>query len=122
VNDWTTRAACLGKPTNWFHPEHGSRPELPPISRRALALCASCPVSDECLAHTLVEESIEFSLPHMGRAPEEIHHWIEGIRGGTLTEDRKRTRGMPAEQRMEKLKAISSARAKRLGLVKGDAA
>ena len=44
---WRDRAACIGKPIDWFFP-HGKN--APAQKARALALCSKCPVSAECLA------------------------------------------------------------------------
>jgi len=120
TDDWIDRAACRGKPLNWFHPEEGSRNgKLPPIARRALALCATCPVMDECLAHCLLTERFEFSIRADGEEPEEVAHWLSGIWGGTTEADRKATRHMAPEDRIRELRARSRTRALQLGLVGG---
>lgn len=41
-DSWMQRAACKDKPREWFFPERGQS------VRRALAICASCPVTAEC--------------------------------------------------------------------------
>lgn len=45
--EWMQRAACRGMDTALFFPEHGCPVE------KAKAVCASCGVVDECLAHAL---------------------------------------------------------------------
>lgn len=125
---WTEQAACAGKPTEWWTPEEGSRKgKLPPIARRALALCAACPVQVECLADAILNERYEFTIRAAPAAPwvqdggysETVTHELEGIRGGTTWEDRKATKGIADQaERAKALLEISRSRARRLGLVK----
>lgn len=42
ANEWRREAACRGQDPAWFFPERGEEVE------RALAVCAGCPVRDEC--------------------------------------------------------------------------
>jgi hypothetical protein len=117
---WVERAACAGKPSEWFHPEEGSRKgQLPPIARRALALCATCPVSDECLAHTIMNEEFTFTVRAEGEQGEEVRHWLVGILAGTTLKDRKATRHLDAEERFKVLKARAQRRYRENGLVEG---
>lgn len=39
---WRTHAACKGMPTEWWYPERGD------IAPKAKAICAECPVQDDC--------------------------------------------------------------------------
>jgi WhiB family redox-sensing transcriptional regulator len=119
---WLDRAACKGKPSDWFVAERGSRKDRrPPIERRALALCAKCPVSDECLNYALDNEQFQFSVRGNGEEPENVSHWLEGVFAGTTAEDRKATRDMKREQRVPTLKFIAKMRYRQLGLVKEEA-
>lgn len=45
---WHDRANCKGYPTAWWFPETGVQTDP-----RAKALCASCPVQQECLMFAL---------------------------------------------------------------------
>lgn len=110
-------AACLGKPQEWFYPEEGSRKgKLPPIARRALALCATCPVQAECLAYALANDEFTFSVRGDGQEPENILHHLEGIWAGTTFQERKATRHLKLEARVALLRDHASARYRRLGL------
>lgn len=40
---WMERAACADKPREWFFPERGQS------TRRAIAVCRTCPVVAECV-------------------------------------------------------------------------
>ena len=121
---WTDRAACIGKPVEWFMAERGSRKDFrAPIERRALTICAGCPVMEECLNYAIDNEQFVFSVRGNGEEPEEVRHWLEGIFGGTTFEDRKATRDMDRDSRLIELKARSRARALQLGLMtKGEVA
>ncbi len=49
---WYADAACLGLPAQlgrdpWFPEGHGAQPA------EAIAVCADCPVREQCLAHAL---------------------------------------------------------------------
>lgn len=46
---WAQRAACAGKPTDWWFPETGGSRD----ARQALDMCATCPVQAECLQHAI---------------------------------------------------------------------
>jgi len=46
---WTEHAACGGMDPNIFHPERGDTRAV----RRALAVCAACPVAADCLDYAL---------------------------------------------------------------------
>lgn len=41
---WKADAACIGHPTDWWYPPRGGMGADP----RARALCAACPVLNEC--------------------------------------------------------------------------
>jgi WhiB family redox-sensing transcriptional regulator len=45
--DWPKRAACRDKPHGWWFPSVGTNP------LRAIAICETCPVRDECLEFAL---------------------------------------------------------------------
>ena len=46
MGSWTEQAACKGK-TDLFYPEQGDSKSF----RAAVAICASCPVIDDCRQH-----------------------------------------------------------------------
>lgn len=47
--DWQTRAACRGIDTSmFFHPENERGPSRVRREMRAKAVCAACPVIDNC--------------------------------------------------------------------------
>ena len=48
---WRDRAACIDTPRDWFFPLPG--PNLVADIKRAKAVCASCPVRDDCLEYAL---------------------------------------------------------------------
>lgn len=64
---WETRAACRGKPPEWFFPESG-----PGHDRAAKAVCAGCEVRDACLQSALTSNE------------------QYGIRGGLTPPERQR--------------------------------
>jgi WhiB family redox-sensing transcriptional regulator len=45
--EWMQDAACKGKPQEPFFPDRGES------TAKAKAMCATCPVSDECLAYAM---------------------------------------------------------------------
>lgn len=53
--DWRDRAACRGKPTEWWFPsDDGEGPGyLTGLIRRGKQVCARCDVRDACLAYAL---------------------------------------------------------------------
>lgn len=51
TGDWTRDAACRNKPVDWFHPEY---PAHTATYARARAVCAQCPIVDQCLAYAIV--------------------------------------------------------------------
>lgn len=67
---WADRAACLGEDQEkFFHGQgHGERPD------DARALCAACPVREECLDHALT------------------HNETEGVWGGLTAKERRALR------------------------------
>jgi WhiB family redox-sensing transcriptional regulator len=48
---WQEEAACRDLPVDWFFPEVGA--EAWQHLRRAVAVCESCPVIDDCLKYAL---------------------------------------------------------------------
>jgi WhiB family transcriptional regulator, redox-sensing transcriptional regulator len=52
---WQHRAACRGEVAAWFFPEapEESREDRREREGRAKAICAACPVKDECLEYSL---------------------------------------------------------------------
>ncbi len=76
--EWHKRAVCRGAGTALFFLEHGD-----PSAPRARALCASCPVREECLEFALTDPA--------GRC---------GIWGGTTEKDRRHLR---QERRLRRL-------------------
>lgn len=70
---WMARAACRGKPPEMFFPARGE-----PIEP-AKAVCAGCPVADECLDYAIGSYT-DTGLP------------VIGIWGGTSGRERRRMR------------------------------
>jgi hypothetical protein len=48
---WRAEAACKGHPTSWWFPERGGSNAA---IKRAVAICNSCTVKDDCLESALV--------------------------------------------------------------------
>jgi WhiB family redox-sensing transcriptional regulator len=71
VLNWQLEAACRDLPVDWFFPEQG--PDDWYHLRRAVAVCESCPVIEQCLKYALTFEAR--SLP--------------GIWGGTSENQRR---------------------------------
>ena len=72
MSDWRTRAACLGTDHDTFFPDRGDTTG----ADAALRICATCPVTTECLNAALTEEgSLAGAYRH-------------GIRGGTTPDQR----------------------------------
>ena len=63
---WMERAACADLPTTRFFLTEGESPA------GAIAVCEQCPVSSDCLAYALK------------------HRIMDGIWGGTTSQERKR--------------------------------
>jgi len=76
---WMERAACRGLSTDLFFPERGGGAD----TRAAKAVCAACPVSDDCYEYAF--------------GSNERH----GIWGGTSERERRRIR------RQRRLEAVS---------------
>lgn len=75
MTDWLDRAACRGRPTDWWYPGQGDRF----TQRVAVMVCRGCPVRAECLAEALAAEaSATYQF---------------GIRGGLTAEARVALRG-----------------------------
>jgi hypothetical protein len=66
---WHARSACLGANAGTFFPERGDTAGV----ARALAICAECTVTAECLAENLAKK--------------------DGIYGGTTGAERRKLRG-----------------------------
>ena len=68
---WQEEAACRDLPVNWFFPEAGANSwhDL----RRAVAVCETCPVIEDCLKYAL---SFEYRA-------------LPGIWGGTSENQRR---------------------------------
>jgi WhiB family redox-sensing transcriptional regulator len=85
---WVAEGACIGVDPEWFFPDRGED------VRRAKAICATCPVKDECLEYAL-ENREKF-----------------GIWGGTSERERRgmrsrRSAGVPADpSRREQARAL----------------
>lgn len=83
MTDWRDRAACLGADDEVFFPDRGDTAG----ADAALRICATCPVTTECLAAALTEE---------GNLAGQYRH---GIRGGTTPEQRAHMTGITPEPR-----------------------
>lgn len=68
--DWMADAACIGINPDLFFPERGH----PNNNQEAKAICARCPVRDDCLNYALTE------------------HIVHGIWGGTSEKERRHLR------------------------------
>ena len=51
---WRRLAACRGKPTDWWFPEHPVTPTSLANLKLAQALCAECAVAIDCLVDACV--------------------------------------------------------------------
>ena len=73
IPNWRNAAACADPDTyvdpTWFHPEADSITERHNIETKAKQVCATCPVTAECLTFAIVTRS-------------------EGIAGGTNPDER----------------------------------
>lgn len=72
MSDWRDRAACLGHDDDTFFPDRGDTTG----TDEALRVCATCPVTTQCLDAALTEE---------GNLAGAYRH---GIRGGTTPDQR----------------------------------
>lgn len=70
IRDWTERAACRGLDPDLFYPVGTTGPALEQVAA-AKAICARCPVRDDCLDWAL----------RTGEA--------HGVWGGTTPEERR---------------------------------
>jgi WhiB family redox-sensing transcriptional regulator len=79
--DWTLDAECTRPGTDpaLFYPSKGGSQ----IDRKALSICAACPVREECL-----EDAIAYESGKVGA--EEIRPEAYGVRGGMVAKDRRR--------------------------------
>jgi WhiB family redox-sensing transcriptional regulator len=76
--DWVADAACRGMNPSLFIPKQGDAVS----ARKAKAVCANCPVSDDCL---------EFAMRKHGNVDGGLS-FIDGIYGSTNYLDRRRLR------------------------------
>jgi WhiB family redox-sensing transcriptional regulator len=67
-DEWFERAACRGKPTNWWFPRFDS------VNISAVTICRGCAVKDECLTYAVAD-------------PELLGTW-----GGVSEQERRRMR------------------------------
>jgi WhiB family transcriptional regulator, redox-sensing transcriptional regulator len=65
---WHAKAACRGVGGDMFFPDSSDDP------RKAIAICAGCPVKSECLSYALADPS------------------LKGVWGGTSGRERSRLR------------------------------
>lgn len=72
MSDWRDRAACLGADDDTFFPDRTDTAG----TDKALRVCATCPVTTQCLTAALAEE---------GNLAAAYRH---GIRGGTTPDQR----------------------------------
>jgi len=116
--DWTLDAKCLDKPVGWWLSEEGSRKgEISKQMRRALFLCAQCPVQKECLNDELFFENWKGNIRGKGEEPEWVVPMPMAIRAGTFAPERNATKHLDKEERIEWLLGMAAARYERLGLV-----
>jgi WhiB family redox-sensing transcriptional regulator len=54
TQDWRTRAACLGMDTELWFPEG-----IEALAQQAKAVCARCPVRDDCLEFALAAGEVD---------------------------------------------------------------
>ena len=71
--DWFDDAACTALDLGWFFPEKGDRPD------RAVAVCRTCPIVDDCLAYA-VGERIRYGV-WGGTTPEQRRPLLRQPRG-----------------------------------------
>lgn len=76
--DWRQQAACRGIDTAVFFPETRKRDDY----AAAMRICASCPVSDECLKDALRDRE------------------KRGVWGGTTEQDRRRILRLTKQERV----------------------
>lgn len=85
---WRERAACLDEPTSTFYPvvyshgRHDRRDELKAKENEAKAICARCPVTQECLEDALADPL----------------YVDQGIRGCTNEDERRAIRRQRGQQ------------------------
>ena len=54
--NWLTRAACRHLPTDWWYPPAPITPAATVNMHRAKRICATCPVTDQCLEAGMDED------------------------------------------------------------------
>jgi len=70
VQNWASEGACKGKPSDWWFPPKGMTSQVRENIAEARRICGECPVSEECLDHSL--------------------HWeVEGVWGGKSSRERR---------------------------------
>jgi WhiB family transcriptional regulator, redox-sensing transcriptional regulator len=92
IDNWWREAACRNAEPELFFPVSATSASAPAI-RRAKAICATCPVSTQCLTYALT------------------HRQEQGIWGGLTDEERRSVRAETAKLDRRR----SSARAALLG-------
>lgn len=73
--DWREQAACRHMDPAIFHPQGGTGRSAMVLVREAKAICANCPVEDDCLEYALRVETIGSEA---------------GVWGGTTPDERRR--------------------------------
>ncbi len=85
VTGWRSNAACRGEDTDMFFPGRGEWQRV----QAAKAICAGCPVRDECLEESLVNGD------------------RHGIFGGTSERERRLIRGARRRAARERALAVA---------------
>ena len=84
---WRNRAACLGTDPAVFYP---GRDAPAAASRAARAICADCPVVDDCLAYALAQPKGETYGVWGGMTADEINA-LRVQRNGTTRPGQRKT-------------------------------
>lgn len=82
---WTVDALCTQFPPDLFFPEKGGTG-----AREAKAVCAKCPVIDQCLAYAL-----DYEAGVYGTDTSYVH---QGVWGGKSPRERMRLRRLPNQE------------------------
>lgn len=79
--DWTLDAECTrpGTDPELFYPRKGGSQ----LDRKALSICAACPVREECL-----DAALEFEVGDIGA--DDVRPEVFGVRGGMVSKERRR--------------------------------
>jgi WhiB family redox-sensing transcriptional regulator len=89
---WWTRAACASADPELFFPISYSGPALRQVAQ-AKAICARCPIQQECLSYALDAGS------------------IQGVWGG-MTEEERRAQAHPVQHASTRLRVRETARSR----------